>query len=102
MRIPVSLKVNGEVRQHEVEPRLVPISYLRDVLGLTGSHIGCDTSNCGACTVLLSGEAVKSCTLLTVQADGYEVTTVEDLAKDGHLHPVQEAFWNEHGLQCGY
>jgi aerobic carbon-monoxide dehydrogenase small subunit len=102
MKILVSLTVNEGPQQDDVEPRLLLISYLRDVLGLTGSHIGCDTSNCGACTVLLDGEAVKSCTLFTVQADGHEVTTVEALAKDGRLHPVQEAFWNEHGLQCGY
>jgi aerobic carbon-monoxide dehydrogenase small subunit len=102
MKIPVSLIVNDQQRHDEVEPRLLLIQYLRDVLALTGSHIGCDTSNCGACTVLLDGEAVKSCTLFTVQADGHEVTTVEALAAGGQLHPVQEAFWNEHGLQCGY
>jgi aerobic carbon-monoxide dehydrogenase small subunit len=94
--------VNGESRESDVEPRLLLIHYLRDVLGLTGTHIGCDTSNCGACTVLLDGEAVKSCTVLAVQAERSEVTTIEGMARDGELHPLQAAFSEEHGLQCGY
>jgi carbon-monoxide dehydrogenase small subunit len=98
----VSLTVNGETRTIEVEPRRLLVHALREDLGLTGTHVGCDTSNCGACTVHLDGEAVKSCTVLAVQADGSEVTTIEGLAKEGTLHPVQEAFWEEHGLQCGY
>src|SRR5690606_36465890 len=96
------VKVNVQVYEHEVEPRLLLVQYLRDVLGLTGTHVGCDTSHCGACTVLLDGEAVKSCTVLAVQADGGEVTTIEGLAQHGRLHPLQEAFWEHHGLQCGY
>lgn len=102
MKTPIRLKVNGTSQQHEVEPRLLLVHYLRDLLGLTGTHIGCETSLCGACTVLLDGRAVKSCTVLAVQADGSEVTTIEGLARDGRLHPVQEGFWEEHGLQCGY
>src|SRR5205823_12751291 len=98
----VSLTVNGEPRSLEVEPRLLLVHLIRDHLGLTGTHVGCDTSNCGACTVHLSGRAVKSCTILAVQADGAEVTTIEGMARDGSLHPLQEAFWNDHALQCGY
>jgi carbon-monoxide dehydrogenase small subunit len=98
----LSLRVNGEVYEHEVEPRMLLVHYLRDTLGLTGTNIGCDTSSCGACTVLLDGESVKSCTLLALQADGCEVTTIEGLASDGTLHPVQAAFREHHGLQCGY
>ncbi|ADG07289.1 (2Fe-2S)-binding protein [Kyrpidia tusciae] len=98
----VSLKVNGVERTAEVEPRLLLVHLLRDVLGLTGTHIGCDTSQCGVCTVLIDGRAVKSCTVLAVQADGHEITTVEGLAQEGQLHPVQEGFWEKHGLQCGY
>jgi carbon-monoxide dehydrogenase small subunit len=98
----VRISVNGEVRENEVEPRLLLVHYLRDRLGLTGTHVGCDTTNCGACTVHLNGEAVKSCTVLAVQADGAEVTTIEGLDRQGQLHPLQEAFWNNHGLQCGY
>jgi aerobic carbon-monoxide dehydrogenase small subunit len=94
--------VNGIVRDDAIEPRLLLIHYLRDVVGLTGSHVGCDTSNCGACTVLMNGESVKSCTVLAVQADGAELTTVEGLGSEGDLHPLQQAFWSEHGLQCGY
>ena len=94
--------VNGETRESDVEARLLLVHYLRDVLGLTGTHVGCDTSNCGACTVLLDGEAVKSCTVLAAQADGAEVTTIEGMARDGALHPLQEAFHTQHGLQCGY
>jgi aerobic carbon-monoxide dehydrogenase small subunit len=105
MSTPVSvrLNVNGAEHQLEVEPRLLLVHALRDQLGLTGTHVGCDTSNCGACTVHLDGKAVKSCTVLAVQADGAEVTTIEGLASpEGELHPLQEAFWNDHGLQCGY
>jgi carbon-monoxide dehydrogenase small subunit len=98
----VRVNVNGEARESDVEPRLLLVHYLREVLGLTGSHVGCDTSNCGACTVLLNGESVKSCTVLAVQADEAEVTTIEGMATDGELHPLQEAFWKNHGLQCGY
>jgi carbon-monoxide dehydrogenase small subunit len=101
--VPVRLHVNGVEHQLDVEPRLLLVHALRDHLGLTGTHVGCDTSNCGACTVHLDGRAVKSCTVLAVQADGAEVTTIEGMAAaDGQLHPLQEAFWNEHGLQCGY
>jgi carbon-monoxide dehydrogenase small subunit len=98
----LSVTVNGERHEAEVEPRLLLVHYLRDVLGLTGTHVGCDTTNCGACTVHLDGEAVKSCTVLAVQADGREVTTIEGLAHDGELHPLQTAFWEQHGLQCGF
>ena len=100
--VTVRLKVNGEERQAEVEPRLLLVHLLREALGLTGTHIGCDTTNCGACTVLLDGKPIKSCTLFAVQADGREVMTVEGLEKDGQLHAVQEGFWQEHGLQCGF
>jgi len=102
LKAPVKIRVNGTPREQEVEPRLLLSQYLRDVCGLTGTHVGCETSICGACTVLLDGKAVKSCTVLAVQADGSEVTTVEGLARDGALHPVQEGFWECHGLQCGY
>ncbi len=102
MKIRVSLKVNGVVAEHEVEPRTLLVQLLRDQCGLTGTHVGCETSLCGACTVLLDGRAVKSCTVLAVQADGAEVTTIEGLAAADKLHPVQEAFWECHGLQCGY
>jgi aerobic carbon-monoxide dehydrogenase small subunit len=98
----VAVNVNGVERSADVEPRLLLVHFLRDTLGLTGTHVGCDTSNCGACTVHLDGEAVKSCTVLTVQADGGEVKTIEGLGREGDLHPVQEAFWANHGLQCGY
>jgi aerobic carbon-monoxide dehydrogenase small subunit len=98
----LTVTVNGQSYTNEVEPRLLLVHYLRDVLSLTGTHIGCETSLCGACTVLLNGQAVKSCTVLAVQADGGEVLTVEGLEKDGKLHPLQEGFWEEHGLQCGY
>ncbi|HYI19260.1 MAG TPA: (2Fe-2S)-binding protein [Solirubrobacteraceae bacterium] len=94
--------MNGQVHAGDVEPRQLLVHFLRDSLGLTGTHVGCDTSNCGACTVHLDGDAVKSCTVLTVQADGSEVTTIEGMATDGELHPMQEAFWEHHGLQCGY
>jgi carbon-monoxide dehydrogenase small subunit len=98
----VSLDVNGTTYEREVEPRLLLVHFLRDQLGLTGTHVGCDTSNCGACTVHLDGAAVKSCTVLAVQADGAKVTTIEGIGSVDDLHPVQEAFWEHHGLQCGY
>ena len=98
----ITVTVNGERQTTEVEPRLLLVHYLRDVLGLTGTHVGCETSLCGACTVRLNGDAVKSCTVLAVQADGGEVTSIEGLAKDGKLHALQDGFWEEHGLQCGY
>jgi carbon-monoxide dehydrogenase small subunit len=101
-RATVSVHVNRQLHTAEVEARLLLVHFLRDTLDLTGTHIGCDTSNCGACTVLLNGEAVKSCTLLTVQADGQEITTVEGLEQNGQLHALQEGFWQEHGLQCGF
>jgi aerobic carbon-monoxide dehydrogenase small subunit len=97
----VSLTVNGEARTIDVEPRRLLVHAIREDLGLTGTHVGCDTSNCGACTVHFDGQAVKSCTILAVQADGAEITTIEGLGSDGQLHPVQEAFWEHHGLQCG-
>ena len=101
-RVPITVTVNGQVRTGDVEPRQLLVHFLRDTLGLTGTHVGCDTSNCGACTVHLDGDAVKSCTVLTVQADGAEVTTIEGMGSEGDLHPMQEAFWKHHGLQCGY
>ena len=100
--VPVRVTVNGRQHELEVEPRLLLVHLLRDRLGLTGTHVGCDTSNCGACTVHLDGEAVKSCTELAAQADGTEVRTIEGMADGEKLHPLQEAFWNDHGLQCGY
>ncbi|MDW5598711.1 (2Fe-2S)-binding protein [Conexibacter stalactiti] len=101
--VPIRLSVNGKPHELDVEPRLLLVHLLRDRLGLTGTHVGCDTSNCGACTVHLDGEAVKSCTVLAVQADEAEVTTIEGLAAgDDGLHPLQEAFWEDHALQCGY
>jgi carbon-monoxide dehydrogenase small subunit len=100
--VQVSLTVNGRQRSDDVEPRLLLVYYLREVAGLTGTNVGCDTSSCGACTVLVNGESVKSCTMLAVQADGTEIVTIEGLASDGQLHPMQEAFREHHGLQCGY
>lgn len=102
MKQAISINVNGVDHAAEVEPRLLLVHYLRDVLGLTGTHVGCETSICGACTILLDGQAVKSCTILAVQANGSNVTTIEGLAANGDLHPVQEGFWEKHGLQCGY
>jgi aerobic carbon-monoxide dehydrogenase small subunit len=102
MNIPVSITVNGVQHSQVVEPRMLLVHFLRDVLGLTGTNIGCDTSQCGACTVHLDGMSVKSCTVLAVQADGGNVTTIEGLAQNGKLHPMQQAFWDHHGLQCGY
>lgn len=101
-RMRLALRINGEERTAEVEPRLLLVHFLRDHQGLTGTHIGCDSSQCGACTVLLDDRAVKACTILAVQADGCEVVTIEGLADEGELHPLQEAFWEEHGLQCGF
>ena len=98
----ITVNLNGASYTHTVEPRLLLVHYLRDVLGLTGTHVGCDTSQCGACTVLVDGLAVKSCTLLAVQTNGAKITTIEGLAKNGKLHPLQEGFWEEHGLQCGF
>jgi aerobic carbon-monoxide dehydrogenase small subunit len=98
----IAVTVNGERREAEVEPRQLLVYFLREQLGLTGTTVGCDTSSCGSCTVLLGGESVKSCTVLAVQADGAEVTTIEGLAQDGQLHPVQRAFHEQHALQCGY
>jgi aerobic carbon-monoxide dehydrogenase small subunit len=98
----VSVSINGVKQTHEVEPRLLLVDFLRDVIGLTGTHIGCDTSICGACTIMLNDTAVKACTVLTVQADGAELLTIEGLARGEKLHPLQEAFWECHGLQCGF
>ena len=100
--INVSIKVNGKLRKAHVEPRMLLVHFLREQLNLTGTHIGCDTSQCGACTILLDGRSAKSCTIFAVQADGSEVTTIEGLAKEGQLHPLQNGFWEEHGLQCGF
>jgi len=100
--VPIRLIVNGESHTASVEPRLLLVHFLREHLSLTGSHVGCDTSQCGACTVHLNGRAVKSCTIFAVQADGADLVTIEGMAKDGQLHPLQEGFWEEHGLQCGY
>jgi carbon-monoxide dehydrogenase small subunit len=96
------MRVNGEPQQHDVEARTLLVHYLRDVVGLTGTNIGCDTTSCGACTILVGGESVKSCTMLAVQADGADITTIEGLADGDQLHPMQEAFREHHGLQCGY
>lgn len=98
----IQVNINGKNYSHDVEPRLLLIHYLRDVAGLTGPHVGCETSLCGACTIEVDGKAVKSCTMFAVQADGAKVVTIEGLAADGKLHAMQEAFWNEHGLQCGF
>jgi aerobic carbon-monoxide dehydrogenase small subunit len=98
----ITVTVNGQERSAEVEPRLLLVHFLRETLGLTGTHVGCDTTSCGACTVLLDGTPIKSCTFLAVQADGRELTTVEGLLREGELHPIQEGFKEEHGLQCGF
>lgn len=100
--VPVTVVVNGMTHSRAVEPRHLLVYFLREDLGLTGTHVGCDTSQCGACTVLMDGQAVKSCTVLAVQADGAEITTIEGLAQDGQFSPVQQAFWDAHGLQCGF
>ncbi|MGA8476813.1 MAG: (2Fe-2S)-binding protein [Chthoniobacterales bacterium] len=98
----VRVKVNGRDREAEIEPRLLLVHFIRDVLGLTGTHIGCDTTNCGACTVILDGRPVKSCTVFAIQAEGREIRTIEGVANNGQLHPLQEGFKEEHGLQCGF
>jgi len=100
--IPISVTINGKVEEAEVEPRLLLVHFLRETLGLTGTHVGCDTSQCGACTVTLDGRSAKACTVFAVQAAGSNITTIEGLAPEGGLHPLQEGFWEEHGLQCGY
>ena len=102
MKVPIQVTVNGQARQAEVEPRTLLVHFIREDLGLTGTKIGCDTSQCGSCVVQMDGATVKSCTCLAVQADGANITTIEGLAHGSDLHPVQEAFWNNHGLQCGY
>ena len=102
MKKTVSMTINGAPQSHDVEPRLLLVHYIREQAGLTGTHVGCDTSQCGACTVHVNGVAVKSCTLLAVQCEGAQVLTIEGLAKDGKLHPIQNGFWEKHGLQCGY
>ncbi len=105
MTVEIQMRINGTEHHHAVEPRLLLVHYLRDVVGLTGTHIGCETSLCGTCTVLMDGKAVKSCTVLAVQASGSEITTIEGLAGEnggGGLHPVQQGFWEKHGLQCGF
>jgi aerobic carbon-monoxide dehydrogenase small subunit len=102
MRQRVSMTINGTQHEHEVEPRLLLVHYIRELAGLTGTHVGCDTSNCGACTVEMNGHSVKSCTTFAVQADGAQITTIEGLAQGAQLHPLQQAFWDEHGLQCGF
>ncbi|MCE2465730.1 MAG: (2Fe-2S)-binding protein [Dehalococcoidia bacterium] len=96
------MTVNGTSYTNDVEPRLLLVHYIRDVLGLTGTHVGCDTSQCGACTIRLNGRAVKCCTMFAVQANGADITTIEGMASDGELHPIQQGFWDEHGLQCGF
>ena len=102
MKIPINVTVNGRLYEREVEPRLLLVHFIRDLGGLTGTKVGCDTSQCGSCTVLLDGVSVKSCTCLAVQADGDDVTTIEGLSTNGQLHPLQEGFWDKHGLQCGF
>lgn len=102
MKKPITVTVNGVEQHHEVEPRMLLVHYIRDLLGLTGTHVGCETSICGACTVILDGQSAKSCTIFAVQADGATVTTIEGMAASGDLHSVQEGFWEQHGLQCGY
>jgi carbon-monoxide dehydrogenase small subunit len=98
----LTITINGARHSDDIDPRMLLVHYLRDVAQLTGTHVGCETSLCGACTVLMNGSAIKSCTTLAVQAEGCQITTVEGLAKDGKMHPIQEGFWEEHGLQCGY
>jgi aerobic carbon-monoxide dehydrogenase small subunit len=102
MRRRVAVTINGSKHEHEVEPRLLLVQYIREYAGLTGTHVGCDTSNCGACTVELDGHSAKACTIFAVQADGAQITTIEGLAQGTTLHPLQQAFWDEHGLQCGF
>jgi len=100
--VKIQVKVNGTAHTSEVEARLLLVHYLRDVLNLTGTHVGCDTSQCGACTIIVNGRSTKACNLFAVQADGADIMTIEGLAKDGQLHPIQEGFWEKHGLQCGF
>jgi carbon-monoxide dehydrogenase small subunit len=100
--VKVSMTVNGDQYSNDVEPRLLLVHYIREVIGLTGAHIGCETTQCGACTIMVNGQSVKSCTMLAVQADGADILTIEGMQKDGKMHPIQEGFWEEHGLQCGY
>ena len=102
MKVPVKMTINGTSYSHEVEPRLLLVHHIRENVGLTGTHIGCDTSQCGACTILYNGQAVKACNLFTVQAEGADIKTIEGVATNGQLHPIQEGFWEKHGLQCGY
>ena len=102
MKLPVKMTINGTSTSHEVEPRLLLVHYIRETVGLTGTHVGCDTSQCGACTIIMNGQAVKSCNLFAVQATGANIMTIEGLAKDGELHPIQQGFWEKHGLQCGF
>ena len=102
MTLPVKMTINGTNYRHEVEPRMLLVHYIREVVGLTGTHVGCDTSQCGACTIILNGQAVKACNVFAVQADGAQIMTIERLAKNGQLHPIQEGFWEKHGLQCGF
>ena len=101
-KVPIETTVNGKAHADEVDPRLLLVHYLRETLGLTGTHVGCDTSQCGACTVLVDGKSAKSCTMFAVQADGADVTTIEGVGDEENLHPLQQGFWEEHGLQCGY
>ena len=101
-KIPIRVTINGQAHEAEVEPRMLLVHFIREVVGLTGTKIGCDTSQCGACVVMMNGATIKSCTCLAVMADGAEIATIEGLATDGELHPIQEAFWDNHGLQCGY
>ena len=102
MKLPVKMTINDQSVSHEVEPRLLLVHYIRETVGLTGTHVGCDTSQCGACTITMNGQAVKSCNLFAVQANGATIMTIEGLAKDGELHPIQQGFWEKHGLQCGF
>ncbi len=101
-KVTVRVEVNGEAREGSAEPRMLLVDFLRDLLGLTGTHVGCDTTNCGACTIMLDGRAVKSCSIFAVQANGRKLLSIEGLSKNGNLHPIQEGFWEKHGLQCGY
>ena len=102
MKLQVTMTINGTSQSHEVEPRMLLVHYIRETVGLTGTHVGCDTSQCGACTIIMNGLAVKACNLFAVQADGAQIMTIEGLAKNGQLHPIQEGFWEKHGLQYGY
>jgi aerobic-type carbon monoxide dehydrogenase small subunit (CoxS/CutS family) len=101
-RVPITVKINGESYTHMVEPRMLLVHYIRDVVGLTGTHVGCESGNCGACTIIVDGKSMKSCTRFAVQADGADVKTIEGLSEGGELHPIQKAFWDNHGLQCGF